>query len=115
MFGAGPIAARTLSKNSICVAAISVARVENRQSRPDVLAAFPMLPSDLCGFGRYLACPPFRPLLLGVTTSSGTIEIEIDGAAAQSVARNADVTERIARNGAAGLFCNVGFILRASQ
>jgi len=71
----------------------SIARVENRQSRPDVLAAFPMLPSDLCGFGCYLACPPFRPLLLGVTTSSGTIEIEIDGAAAQSVARDADVTE----------------------
>ena len=69
-----------------------VAAVEDRHARPDVQAAFPaILPGDF-GFTCYLACPPFKPVLLGISTPGGTVEFELE-AVVQPDASDAAPTE----------------------
>lgn len=46
--------------------------------RPDVLAAFPDVPSgQACGFAAYLECPPFRPVSLRLQTERGGAELDV--------------------------------------
>ncbi len=71
----------------------SRAVVQEFYSRSDVLAAFPAIPSDRCGFSAYLPCVPFRPVFVGATTDSGTSEVEVHGDAFQAVVRQPDAAE----------------------
>jgi glycosyltransferase involved in cell wall biosynthesis/2-polyprenyl-3-methyl-5-hydroxy-6-metoxy-1,4-benzoquinol methylase len=56
-----------------------VAAAEDRHARADVSAAYPALPYDDCGFTCYLACPPFRPVVLGISTAEATTEVALEG------------------------------------
>lgn len=55
-----------------------VAAVEDRHARADVQAAFPAIRAGDFGFTCYLACPPFKPVLLGISTRHGTTEFELE-------------------------------------
>lgn len=57
----------------------AVAVLGERQRRPDVLAVYPAVHSEDCGFVGYLACPPFQPVLLGISTREGTTEHPLRG------------------------------------
>ena len=70
----------------------SFAEVQERFSRPDVQAIFPSIPNDMCGYSCYLECTPFRPVLLGVETRLGTVELDVSPAGHPHL-RDADVTE----------------------
>ncbi len=59
----------------------AIAEITERLSRADVAALFPGLPNEMCGYTCYLACLPFRPVFIGVTTKEGSMEWEIDVAA----------------------------------
>jgi hypothetical protein len=74
-----------------------VAAVEDRHARPDVQAAFPAARVGDCGFTCYLACPPFKPVWLGISTHRGTTEFELVAVVqpdAASVAPDEDFFER---------------------
>lgn len=45
--------------------------------RSDLLTFFPLLNSTKCGFSAYLACAPFRPVVLEVETPEGWAEVDI--------------------------------------
>ena len=66
-----------------------VAVVEDRHPRPDVRAVFPDIHAGDCGFAGYLACPPFQPVSLGISTGGGTTEFPLQGPV-QSQAADAD-------------------------
>ena len=74
-----------------------VAVVEDRHARPDVQAAFPTVRAGDFGFTCYLACPPFKPVLLGISTLAGTAEFELEAVMPPDVAEPApdlDLFER---------------------
>src|SRR5262249_32809381 len=56
------------------------ARVDIGKLKPrhDLRAYFPDLHGSAeCGFAAYLPCAPFRPVLLGLVTPLGTVEIDV--------------------------------------
>lgn len=69
----------------------AIAETRERLSRADVQAIYPMVPTDLCGYTCYLESPPFRPILLGIETEQGTVEINMDPAQFPHL-RDADIT-----------------------
>jgi SAM-dependent methyltransferase len=64
----------------------AVAVLDERQRRPDVRSVFPAVHSEDCGFMGYLACQPFQPVLLGISTREGTAEFPLPGDAQAHVA-----------------------------
>jgi SAM-dependent methyltransferase len=69
-----------------------VAVVDDRHPRPDVRAVFPDVHAGDCGFACYLACPPFQPVSLGISTGRGTTEFPLQGPV-QSHAADADAED----------------------